>query len=139
MAAKKKTPSYAKLKKFIKLNGEDRLRTSDLADPAANPDFKWTGLKKSDAQLIEQLRQYQRISNVVPAGQSALALQLLEAGMHSALQITAMSLADFLDKYADLHEDPEVLRASYERSVSIRTQLLLQYVNQSQQATARAS
>ncbi|MEL6674449.1 MAG: hypothetical protein AAFR61_19730 [Bacteroidota bacterium] len=141
MPAKKKGkgPSLTSLKKFLKNNEVQLIRTSDLRDPAANPDFKWTGVKKSDQNLIKQLRAYQRLLNVVPSTNTDLILPFLQEGLRSAVHIAAISQQQFLQKYQHLTKDQSVLLACHRKATAIRARLLLHYVNRKQQPLSRIS
>ncbi len=137
MTPKKKAGKFTRLKRFIKNNGEESLRTHDLKNPAENPEFNWKGLKKKDEELIQQLRSYQRLLRVVPPGHTDLIFNLLDEGLQSAIEIAAIPSAEFLTAYASLHKDPEILKACHRKAVAIRTQLLLRYVDQSLRAEAK--
>jgi hypothetical protein len=137
MAASKQSNRnpYAKLKRFLKNNADETLRTLDLRDPSIHDSLNWKGVKKSDIDLHQQLRAYQRLLRIAPAeAPEGFIFALLKADLDSALKIAAIPLPRFLNDFQKVSKDEEVLRTCHRNAVAIRSQVLLHYLKRKQAA-----
>ena len=120
------------LEKFIGQNDILQIKKVHLQDTEQVSALNWKGLSSSKKTIIDQLAGYQRLLNIVPIDHPELALLLLANKHHSALQITAKSKEQFLQEFANRNDHQELLARCYDQALSIRTKILLQYINKTQ-------
>ena len=117
------------LEKWIKQNKKVDLQTVKLNDPASLETFKWTGLESEKDLVTKQLKAYQRIMNILPKKNHALAMSLLRENIHSAIQIASVPKQTWLDKYAKLFNRKSIdAEAFYDAAVAIKSRLLLKHL-----------
>lgn len=133
MATKRKTTQdpFRHLEKFLSQNPDFSSPNSD--SPNQSDSMNWKGLSRVKQKVLEQLVMYQRLGKVIPGDSHDIQMRLLTDGLHSALQIAAMPNKVFYQKYAEAFgHDMNVMKATYQRALSIRSKVLIQFMNQQQ-------
>lgn len=118
------------LTKFLGQNkGVDFLLMNFLDEENINTlDFK--NLKRKKTEVIFQIKALQRLIRIIPENNQEVALSLMQAGIHSALQIAAMTRKDFMGKCsALLNDNHELSDAIYNNALAKRSTILVQYMN----------
>lgn len=64
----------------------------------------FTGMKKKQLKVMLSVKALQRLLRVIPDNDQELAISMMKIGLHSALQIAAMTRNDFLKKCVGLME-----------------------------------
>ena len=117
------------LTKFIEQNKKVNFVIFDLNSQANVDKLNFSNLKKKE-QLLPLIKAYQRILRVLPDKNKAPALALLKEGIHSALQIAAMTRKDFLGKCSLLFgDDCELAGKIYRNALNKKSLLLVQHMN----------
>ena len=117
------------LENWIKQNKKVDLLTAKLNDESNLAAFTWTGLESQKEVVKKQLKAYQRIMNILPKKNHALAMSLLRENIHSAIQIASVPKQTWLDKYAKLFNRKSVsAEAFYDAAVTIKSRLLLKHL-----------
>lgn len=112
----------------------------------ANPATDWRAVVLDDAGLaaldwgeldreavVPLLKAYQRVLRILPAGEEHRALPLLEAGLHSAVQIADLARDEFLRRWGALFPGEDALGLAVHRAaISRRGELLLHHINEVQ-------
>lgn len=92
--------------------------------------LNFKNLKRKQAEVIFQIKALQRLIRIIPDNDQEVALSLMQAGIHSALQIAAMTRKDFMRRCAGLFNDNEKLSdAIYKNALAKRSAILIQYMN----------
>lgn len=115
---------------FIQSNPNINLHSENFNSSA------WSSQEKI-IKALKALQRLLRIYNDLPT-----AKKLFAAGVHSAVQITAIPKQYFINKYSHcFHEDIQQTERFYQRATARKNQLLLQsmYVHQSRERHTRAS
>ena len=106
---------------FLLMNFQDEDNISTL-------NFK--NLKRKQAEIIVQIKGLQRLIRIIPENDLEVALSLMQAGIHSALQIAAMTRKEFMGKCAGLFDNNDELSdAIYKNALAKRSAILIQYMN----------
>ena len=118
------------LKQFLDQNRGVDFQFFDLRDEVSINGLNFENLTDQKTELISLLKGFQRLIRIIPEKNRDAALLLMKQGVHSALQIAAMTRRDFLGKYAGLFNDNEVLAdAIYKSALKKRSMILVQYMN----------
>ncbi len=79
------------------------------------------------------LQAYQRIVRILPPGEERRAEALIDAGLHSAIQIASIPKHVFLTQWSELFPEEEALAQNvYRAALSRRSELLHQHLNEVQ-------
>src|SRR5689334_7860793 len=81
-------------------NSSVEWRAVDLSDERVVAEMNFRDLERSTA--LRLLEAYQRVLRVLPPGEEARAIPLLEAGLHSAIQIAGIPRDEFLRRFCAL-------------------------------------
>jgi hypothetical protein len=115
------------LQYIIEVNKSSDWRVTSFADPSVLRRPEQDG---SQNNVIPLLNAYQRILRILPVHDDHLALPLLRAGFHSAIQIANMRKPEFARRWAELFpDDPTLADTVYQNAVSTRSRLLLHHIN----------
>jgi hypothetical protein len=83
--------------------------------------------------IVPVLRAYQRVLRILPAGEEHRALPLLEAGLHSAIQIADLARDEFLRRWGASFPGEDALGLAVHRAaIGRRGELLLHHINEVQ-------
>lgn len=88
----------------------------------------FTGMKKKQLKVMLSVKALQRLLRVIPDNDQELAISMMKIGLHSALQIAAMTRNDFLKKCVGLMEK-ELADSIYQNAKAKRSTILIQYMN----------
>ncbi len=92
--------------------------------------LNFDNLAEKKAALVPQIKAFQRLLRIIPEKDQEAALALMKQGIHSALQIAAMTRRDFMGRFADLFQDSGKLAdAIYKNALEKRSAILIQYMN----------
>ncbi|NER83967.1 MAG: hypothetical protein F6K42_31375 [Leptolyngbya sp. SIO1D8] len=123
-----------KLNAFLKKNKAVDFRVADLLHSPNLDAYKWPGSKAERADLLNQIKAYQRMLRVVPEGREDLAKKLLKAGVYSSLQITNTPKKVFIQTHLKLFDNDSALAEQiYLRAMALRKAVALQYIARIQQ------
>jgi len=126
---KTKTARFVYLDKWIVQNKKIDLRTIRLNDTPSNDAINWKGLEDFQSEIIPQLKAYQRVSKILPEKNHQLILNLLQANIHSAIQVASMSKQNFISTYSHLFSSKKITaEIFYNKALAIKTKLLLRHV-----------
>ncbi len=136
----KKTISTEKLSKFLRQNKNMNLDTINLTKDDIVSKLNWKGLKNESEEILKQLKGYQRLYRVLEEDNTKLILALLKQNIHSAIQIGAMTQKQFINDYAKTFKnDVECMKRAYQKAGTIRNQLVLRYMEYTQNREAHAT
>jgi hypothetical protein len=92
--------------------------------------LQWQEHEGEQEELIPLLKAYQRLLHILPPSEERRALPLLQAGLHSAIQIANIPRDEFARQWAALFPGEAALGEAVHRSaISRRSTLLLHHVN----------
>lgn len=116
--------------KFLDQNKGVDFLLMNLQDEENINALNFKNLKRKQAEIIVQIKALQRLIRIIPENDQAVALSLMQAGIHSALQIAAMTRKDFMGKCSVLLSDNDDLSdAIYKNALAKRSAILIQYMN----------
>ena len=119
----------AYLKKWLAQNKNVNLLSATFNDPASIDAMNWKKLEDQKAEIIPQLKAYQRLLKILPRKNNKLILDLLKANIHSAIQVASMPKQNFISTYSHLFSGKEAAaEIFYNKALAIKTQLLLRHV-----------
>lgn len=127
-----------KLSAFLRKHKATDFRVADLLNPASLEKFKWPADTSDKQDLLDQLKAYQRLLRLLPAGKgvdsSDYAKELLKEGFHSALQITDMGRLTFVSKVTSLFDgDVSQAESVFKRALACRKLVAIKYLKRRQQ------
>lgn len=135
----------AGLNAFLHENESVDFRTADLNHPSSIEAFQWDSVVEEEKEnLVNQLKAYQRILRVLPDDSSdpdteAIAKELLNNGIHSALQIAGMPKKSFIKNTTKIFNDNiDLAERVYQKATLRRKTVALQYLNRMQQLEPHA-
>lgn len=118
------------LRTFLDSNPKVDWRAAVLDDPRVLDGLEWGPAGSRRDELPPLLRAYQRLVRVLPAGEERRALLLLEAGLHSAIQIAGLARDEFLRRWGALFPGEEALGdAVHQSALRRRSTLLLHHIS----------
>lgn len=121
--------SFAYLKKWLAQNKNVDLVSAMFNHPASVDAMNWKKLEDQKAEIIPQLKAYQRLLKILPRKNNKLILNLLGANIHSAIQVASMPKQNFITTYSHLFSGKEAAaEIFYNKALAIKTQLLLKHV-----------
>src|SRR4029079_13886384 len=113
------------LMRVLDANKQVEWRTISFDDPTLLASLSWQAVEAERAALVPLLRAYQRGLRVLPAGEEPRArpgvgaavraveehraLRMLEAGLHSAIQIADLARDEFLRRWGALFPGEDAL------------------------------
>ncbi|MBN1552586.1 hypothetical protein JW979_14015 [bacterium] len=81
-------------------------------------------------KIVAHLKAFQRVLRIAPGGRKDLALTLIKAGIHSALQIAAMTRKDFMRRLSSIfHDDGRTSDEIYRNALQKKSVILIKYMN----------
>jgi hypothetical protein len=126
---KQNQESFVYLKKWLTQNKNVNLLTAMLNDSASVDAMNWKKLEDHKAEIIPQLKAYQRLIKILPRKNNKLILDLIGANIHSAIQVASMPKQNFIKTYSHLFSKKEAAAEEfYNKALAIKTQLLLKHV-----------
>jgi hypothetical protein len=121
---------FTGLRQFVEQNAGIDFSTIDLTDPESVAGLSWKGMENRRESILELLRPHQRLIRLVPAERPELVYTLLNAGLHSALQIAAIPRQKFLSDYLELFDDDHTCAENiYERALAVRSDVVRRYLD----------
>lgn len=118
------------LMKFLEQNREVDILGINLQDEETINRLDFANVLEKKADIVSSAKAFQRLIRIIPAENQNVALSLLREGIHSALQIAAMTRKDFMGKCAKLlNDDGKLAAAIYGSALEKRSALLVQYMN----------
>jgi len=121
------------LMRVLDANKQVEWRTISFDDPTLLASLSWQAVEAERAALVPLLRAYQRVLRVLPAGEEHRALPMLEAGLHSAIQIADLARDEFLRRWGALFPGEDALGLVVHRAaLGRRGELLLHHINEVQ-------
>lgn len=118
------------LKQFLDQNRGVDFQFFDLRDEVNINGLNFENLTDRKTELISLLKGFQRLVRIIPEKNRDAALLFMKQGVHSALQIAAMTRRDFMGTYAGLFNDNgEMADAIYKNALKKRSMILVQYMN----------
>lgn len=118
------------LTEFLDLNRGVDFQFFNLQDEAVINGLNFENLAEQKTELISLLKAFQRLIRIIPEKNRDAALALMKEGVHSALQIAAMTRRDFMGRFAGLFNDNGALAdAIYKNALKKRSMILIQYMN----------
>lgn len=116
-----------RLTKFLNKNTGIDWRAFSFRDISHMDRLDWA--EDDRTELLPWLKAYQRLLFILPPSEDARALRLLQAGLHSAIQIAGLSHADFAQRWNELFPGEDALgRAVQGAARNRRSELLPQYI-----------
>ena len=135
-----KVADIKRLNKFIDKNSGLDLLAANLLNINTIDSQNWKGFEKFKDQLIGQLKVYQRLLRILPTNDQDLIYSLINAGIHSAIQIASIPKSKFIREYGSLfNKDSELIEKFYQKAVAIRSQILIKHIANIQKAEPYAS
>ena len=134
--ANKKTndKSLKHLDNFIRNNETIDFITVKPSALLDHPQVSWKGLSRHKEEVLQQFKAYRRLLKVMPEGTDhTIVMALLEAGIHSALQIAAIPRHRFVAQHLSLFGEDEASASTFHQHArAIRSRLLVQYMDRLQ-------
>jgi len=122
--------ALADLQSLLDANPTIDWRTTALDDPRVLDGLEWGAAGARRDALVPLLMAYQRLARILPANEERRALPLLEAGLHSAIQIAGIARDEFLRRWVALFPGEDALGAAVHQSaLSRRATLLLHHID----------
>ncbi|TQV85944.1 hypothetical protein [Aliikangiella coralliicola] len=131
--------SLKDLNRLLRKNKSIDFRTHDFLRQISIDQLNWKGLEDEKNNLIPQLKAYQRMLRIVPEDDTDIAKELLEMGISSSLQIAEMGKKMFIeDSEKAFRKKPELAQDVYQKALTLRKLLALQYIDQIQRSEAHS-
>lgn len=122
--------ALSKLQHVIEANELVDWRAFSFDDPSLLGGLAWQEHEAERGELIPWLKAYQRLLHILPPSEDRRALRLLQAGLHSAIQIANIPEDEFIRQWATLFPGEAALgRAVHRNAIGRRSTLLLHHVN----------
>ena len=119
------------LLKFLDQNQEVDFLTYKLNDEVSLNQLNFKNLEDKKEEITFQVKAFQRLIRIIPENDKKTALTLMSKGIHSALQIAAMTRKDFLSR-CDGTLSKELTDKIYRNALAKRSAILVQYMNKMQ-------
>ena len=113
---------------FLKQNQSIDFLTFNLQDEDNLIKLNFKNLESQQIEIIFQIKAYQRLIRIIPENDTEIALTLMQQGIHSSLQIAAMTRKDFMKKCLGVL-DEELADTIYHNALAKRSAILVQYMN----------
>src|SRR4051794_10788040 len=94
--------ALSKLQHIVEANPSVEWRSFSFDDPRLLGGFAWQGREAEREDLIPWLKAYQRLLHILPPSEDRRALLLLQAGLHSAIQIANIPRDEFVRQWSAL-------------------------------------
>jgi hypothetical protein len=121
--------ALSKLQCIVEANTPVDWRAFSFEDQSLQA-LRWQEHEGEHEELIPLLKAYQRLLHILPPSEDHRALPLLQAGLHSAIQIASMPLDQFVQTWAALFPGEAALgEAVHRNAINRRSHLLLHHVN----------
>jgi hypothetical protein len=118
------------LVKFLDQNQDVDFLVFNLQDEEHLGRLNFESFTKKKPEIVFLIKAFQRLIRIIPEKNREAALALMKEGMHSALQIAAMTRKDFMGKFADMfHDNGKLADAIYKSALEKRSMILIQYMN----------
>lgn len=118
------------LKQFLDQNRNVDFQFFNLQDEESINWLSFENLEEQKTELISLLKAFQRLIRIIPERNRDAALSLMNEGVHSTLQIAAMTRKAFMGRFANLFNDNGALAdAIYKNALKKRSMILIQYMN----------
>jgi hypothetical protein len=118
------------LTQFLDQNRGVDFQFFNLQDEESINGLSFENLEEQKTELISLLKAFQRLIRIIPEKNRDAALVLMSEGVHSALQIAAMTRKAFMGRFASLFNDNGALAdAIYKNALKKRSMILIQYMN----------
>jgi len=122
--------ALSKLRCFLEANPSVDWRTSSLEDRDLLRRLHWPEHGGEQEESVVLLQAYQRLLHILPELEDHRALTLLQAGLHSAIQIAGIARDEFARQWAALFPGEAALgEAVHRNAISRRSTLLLRHVD----------
>jgi hypothetical protein len=122
--------ALSKLRHVIEANKAIDWRVFSFDDSSLPSMLQWLEHEGEQDELIPLLKAYQRLLRILSPSEDHRALPLLQAGLHSAIQIANIPQDQFAHQWAVLFPGEAALGEAVHRSaISRRSTLLLHHVN----------
>lgn len=109
-------------------------RKINLNDASSLSPLKLGRTSAQKKNMLENLKKYQRLLKIKLVDNKLIYRGFLEQDLHSALQIATIPRKQFTDRFLDLFDGKkEVLESFYRRALQIRSQVLINFMNRTQQ------
>ena len=113
---------------FLKQNQSIDFLTFNLQDEDNLIKLNFKNLESQQIEIIFQIKAYQRLIRIIPENDTEIALTLMQQGIHSALQIAAMTRKDFMKKCLGVL-DEKLADTIYHNALAKRSTIVVQYMN----------
>jgi hypothetical protein len=102
----------------------------NLQDEESLSRLNFKNLIEKKTELVFLAQAFQRLLRIIPEKNQEAALSLMKEGIHSALQIAAMTRKDFMSRFADMfHDNGKLADVIYKNALEKRSVILIQYMN----------
>ncbi len=126
---KQSQDGFVHLKKWLAQNKNVNLLSARFNNQASVDVMNWKNLEDKKAEIVPQLKAYQRLLKILPRKNNKLILNLLGANIHSAIQVASLPKQNFITTYSHLFSGKETAAEEfYDQALVIKTQLLLKHV-----------
>lgn len=115
---------------FLSQNQGVDFLVCNLQDEESLSSLNFKNLIEKKTELVFLAKAFQRLLRIIPEKNQEAALSLMNEGIHSALQIAAMTRKDFMGEFADMfHDNGKLADAIYKSALEKRSVILIQYMN----------
>lgn len=114
--------------KFLGQNKDVDFLVFDLQDEENLAKLNFTNFKRKQDEINFLIKAFQRLIRIIPENDRETALTLMRLGIHSALQIAAMTRKDFMKKCLGTLEE-SLADTIYRNALAKRSAILVQYMN----------
>lgn len=123
----------SELRRLLGANAPVDWRAFSFDDSSLLTGLAWQGREFEREELIPLLKAYQRLLYILPPSEDRRALPLLQAGLHSAIQIADIPRDEFARRWAALFPGDDALGIAVHRAaLGRRSELLLHHINEVQ-------
>lgn len=136
----KKDISFEGLTKFLRQNKKIDWQRINLVNDKKAEMLNWKGLEDDQQKVLKEVKAYQRLVRVLGENNPRLIKALLKKNIHSAIQIAAMTQKHFINECSKIFKnDEEYINKVHKKAIAIRSQLLLKYMEHTQNKEPHAS
>jgi hypothetical protein len=122
--------ALSRLRHVIEANESIDWRAFSFDESSLLQTLQWQEHEGEQDDLIPLLKAYQRLLHILPPSEDRRALSLLQAGLHSAIQIANIRQDQFARQWAALFPGEDALGEAVHRSaISRRSTLLLHHID----------
>lgn len=124
---------FKNLISFLEKNANVDFVNVDLNDDSFISKLDWQKFKGKKEDVLSILMAYQRLKKIASNVSDQSLFELLKDGIHSVLQIAAISKGEFLKNYATFFKkEPITVEQFYSQALAIRAKIVIQYVKTKQ-------